>query len=171
MLNGAFMGNDCCSDTGPVLHLKEVDSIFLLKIFRKIFRKIFISQMIVEELSRYNVRSLPNNLVVKDVNNDQIVLISKKYDLDVGESSIIWLCRFLNINILLTDDLNAREVAVSLNIKPVGTMGIILRCFREKIINKKEAMIIIDNIQKISSLFITRELVSYIIKEIERFER
>ena len=160
------MGDRGCSDTGPILHLKEVESISLLKLFSQIF----ISVIVKEELFRYNVKSLPKNIKINEINNDQVILLSRKYDLDIGESSILWLCRALGIPLILTDDLNAREVASDLEIKVVGTIGIITRCFREKIISKEKAVTILKKIHDNSSLFITAELINYVTKEIKQFK-
>ncbi len=161
------MVNNACSDTSPVLHLYEINRISLLKMFSKIF----ISNLIKDELIRYKILDLPKQFEVKDVNNDQIILIAKKYDLDFGESSVIWLCKSLDIPLLLTDDLDARETAFELGIRPVGTVGIIMRGFREKIIDKNTTIGILKNLHKNSTLFITPELISFAIEEIKKFRK
>src|SRR3989344_3152861 len=101
------MANDACSDTGPVLHLHEISSDSLLKIFGKIF----VSDHIKEELLKYKIENLPKNFEVEEVNKDQVVLLAEKYGIDVAEASVIWLCKSVPIDLLLTDDLTAREVA------------------------------------------------------------
>lgn len=154
-----------CSDTGPILHLNEINQIFLLKLFSKIF----ISDYVREELLRYEVKVLPKNIELKEVNKDQVGLLVEKYGLDISECSVIWLCKSLKISLLLTDDLNARDVAKYLEIEPVGTIGIIIRCFREKIIDKKKAIGLLKKVYEDSSLFITSELINYAIKEVEKF--
>ena len=87
------------------------------------------------------------------------MLIVERYSLNIGESSVIWLNKNLKIPILLTDDLDAREVAISLDIKVVGTIGVIIRSFREDIIDENSAIQILKDMYEKSSLFVTRELI------------
>lgn len=159
------MENRVVSDTGPILHLHEINKQGLLSLFSKII----ISQIIQEELSKYRLK-INNNITIAKINNDQVAMLSQRYLLELGESSAIWLCKSLNIPLLLTDDLNAREVAQALEIKPVGTLGIIMRGYREKIISQKEAIELLNKLHKESSLFITSELINYAIKEVKRAE-
>lgn len=159
------MENRVVSDTGPILHLHEINKQGLLSLFSKII----ISQIIQEELSKYRLK-INNNITIAKINNDQVAMLSQRYLLELGESSAIWLCKSLNIPLLLTDDLNAREVAQALEIKPVGTLGIIMRGYREKIISQKEAIELLNKLHKESSLFITSELINYAIKEVKRVE-
>ncbi|MAG19915.1 hypothetical protein CL618_00595 [archaeon] len=161
------MVNKVCADTGPILHLQEINKVKLLKIFKKIF----ISKYVKEELSKYKIEKLPKNFELEKINKNQVALITTKYNLDIGESSIIWLCKSLNIPLILTDDLDAREIAKHLDLKPIGTIGIIVRCFREKIINQKESIKILKEIYDESSLFVTSELINYAVSEIKKFSR
>ena len=159
------MANDACSDTGPILHLTEIGKINLLHCFKKIL----ISKLIEEELLEHNVQKFSKNISVEDVNKDQTVLLAEKYDLDIGESSIIYLCKKLRISLMLTDDLDARAIAIHLDLKPMGTLGVVMRAYRDNIINQKEAIDILNGIYKTSSLFVTKELIDYAAGEIKNY--
>ena len=161
------MENETCSDTGPILHLYEVNQISLLNLFSKIF----ISSCIKEELLRHKIERLPKNVELQNINKDQVALLSERYSLDDGEASVIWMCKSFNIPILLTDDLNAREVAKSLDITSVGTIGIIIRNFREKKISREDAARALKDIFDNSSLFITSQLINNAIDEIKKFKQ
>jgi len=160
------MVNESCSDSGPLIHLNEINSLRLFKIFPKVY----VTNLIIDEINKYGIK-LSKKFVICEINNDQILLISEKYGLDIGESSIIWLCKSLNISIFLTDDLEAREVAEFLGLNPVGTIGIILRSFREGDITKKETINLLKKLHQSSSLFVTSSLIEYSIKEVERYNR
>lgn len=162
-----MVNDNACTDTGPILHLQEINQLSLLKIFSKIFISVYIK----EELLKYKIEKLPRNFKLESVNKDQVALLAERYSLDIGESSVIWLSKSLKIPLLLTDDLNVREIAKYLGIKPVGTVGIIMRCFREKLITQKKAIEILKEIHKKSSLFITSELINYAINEIKKFDK
>ena len=159
------MANDACSDTGPIIHLHELDHLFLLKVFSKVL----ITHYIKEELLKHKIKILPKNIEIKTVNKDQVALINQRYDLDIAESSVIFLSKSLKISIFLTDDLDAREAAIDLNLKPVGTVGIIARCFRDNIISKQAAIKLLTDVYNKSSLFVTSQLIKYTINEIEHF--
>jgi|SRR3989338_2016047 len=161
------MESEACSDSGPIIHLDEIKKLSLLNIFSKVI----ISTIIREELLKYNIENLPENISINSINKDQIILLSEKYSLDIGESSVILLCKALKISLMLTDDLDARGAAKQLDLEPVGTIGIVLRCFREDILNKVEAIKIVKDIYDNSSLFITSDLISYVIKEINGYEK
>jgi len=70
----------------------------------------------------------------------------------------------------LTDDLDARTVANVHGVEAHGTVGIILRAFREKIISKEKAIEKLNGLYAISSLFITKDLIDHIVKSINEFE-
>jgi predicted nucleic acid-binding protein len=161
------MGSEACSDTGPILQLRELGHIHLLRLFSKIL----ITHNIKEELDRHKVKGFPKNVETKAVNKDQVALISQRFNLDMAESSGIFLSKSLKIPIFLTDDLEAREAAISLNLKPVGTIGVIIRCFRDKMISKHEAIIMLNEVYDKSSLFVTSQLIKYAIQEIKKFKR
>ena len=160
------MAGKACSDTGPILHLHEIKELFLLKVFDKVF----ISTNIKEELLKYEIENLSGNIVLKKINNDQTALLAERYGLDIGESSVIWLCKSLDVFLLLTDDLTAREAAIELELKPVGSVGIIVRCFREKTITSRRAIDSLRLLQAKSSLFITTELINYAVAEVKKFK-
>jgi len=161
------MENRAVSDTGPILHLHEINKAQLLGLFSRVI----ISNIVKEELTKYNIMTLSKNIEIAPINKDQTALISQKYSLELGESSVIWLCKSLNIPLLLTDDLDAREGAESLGIRPVGTIGIILRGYREKIISQEETILLLQNLHQNSSLFITSELISLAISELKTFRK
>ena len=158
------MANEAVSDTGPILHLHEINKIVLLSVFQKVL----ISQIIKEELTSHGVSVLPKNIKIEAINKDQTLLLAQRYDLELGESSGIWLCKSLKINLFLTDDLDAREVASALELKPVGSLGIIIRSYREKLIAQKEAISLIHALHENSSLFVTGRIVNYTIAELKK---
>tara|TARA_Y100000310_G_scaffold339908_1_gene434066 strand:+ start:1496 stop:1987 length:492 start_codon:yes stop_codon:yes gene_type:complete len=160
------MENEVCSDTGPILHLNEINQTHLLNIFNKIF----ISAQIKEELQKYNISKLYRNIKLININKDQVALIAERFNLDIGESSTIYLAKSLKKPVILTDDLYAREVSKSLDLKPVGTIGIILRSYRQKLITKEKTIKILIDLHKNSTLFVTDNLIKYAIDEVNKFK-
>ena len=160
------MGSSACSDTSPILHLHELSNSDLLGIFNKVY----ISDIVKSELLGHKVNP-GRKIMIKNANKDQTALLSKKYGLDLGEASILALCKALQVSIMLTDDLDAREAAKQLDIQPAGTVGIILRCYREKKINFNRAKKLLLELSSKSSLFITSGLIAYAINELEIYRK
>ncbi len=168
MSNGDFMANKAVSDTGPIIHLKELDLISCLKIFDKIM----IPEEVNNELRKRGIAKLKSISIVP-LKKDFMNLVKKLVNADglgFGESQAIALTIQERADYFLTDDLDARNTAREQNLEVHGTIGIILRAFRDKIINKKEAIEKLRNIKELSTLFITSDIIQKIISEIDSFK-
>jgi hypothetical protein len=163
------MGNKVVSNTGPLLHLDEVG----LSIALKIFRDIYIPPEVKKELKKHKVKIIKKVKVIalKSKFNDVAKILTDKYDLDLGEAQAIALALQERVDYFLTDDLDARTVSDVHNIEVHGTVGIILRAYREKIIKKEIAAKKIIELYSTSSLFITKALVEHILKSINDYKR
>ena len=160
-------------DTSPLIHLNEVGLLRVLKLFKVIF----IAGEVVEELSKNRalhaeVKQVMNikPLQLKSTYKDMSKLMIEKYGIDFAESSSIALSIQEKTGLFITDDLDARTVAKSLNIEVHGTLGLIARAYREKIISEETAIGKINELHEKSSLFITKDLVERIIKDIKSYK-
>ena len=165
------MANKVISDTGPLIHLSEIDLIKALDAFKEIY----IPEEVNNELKRNRIdKNVFNNVKIANLGpkfKDVAEIMVNKFSLDLGEAQAIALSLQEKADYFLTDDLGARTVANAHNIEAHGTVGIILRAFREKIINKKLALEKINELYTSSSLFITRNLINQIIKSINEFKK
>ena len=165
------MASRVVSDTGPLMHLAEID---LIKAFDA-FQEVYAVQEVIIELKRNKVKDdvfrkiKPVNLEPKF--KDVAEILVNKFSLDLGESQSIALALQEKVAYFLTDDLDARTVANVHGIEAHGTVGIILRAFRENIISKKIAIKKVNELYAMSSLFITKELVEQVIKSIKDFRK
>ena len=163
------MENSAVSDTGPILHLAEIDFSNAFDTFSKVI----IPDEVSSELKRNKV-GIPKNIKIAQLKKefkDKVKVLTNQYNLDSGEAEAISLIMQEKSDYLLTDDLEARQVAKEFNIDVHGTAGIILRAFRDKIIDKKTALIKIVELKNKSSLFITQDLINEIIKAINAFSK
>jgi len=166
---------EAVSDSGPLIHLSEINQFKALEIFKKV--------LITPEIqTEINAKEAPGKkeveksklIEIKNLNaksKDFTRFLCSKYYLHLGESSAIALIRQEDIEFFLTDDLGARLVANHYNIKAHGCLGILTRAFREKKISKKEVIIALQNLKDKSSLFITSNIISMVIKEIEEYKK
>ena len=91
------------SNTGPLLHLSEIN---LTTIFR-LFKHAFIPSVVAEELRKYNVHvpSSVNVLPLSAEGKDHVKVLANQYDLDEGEAAAIALALQEKAQVFLTDDL------------------------------------------------------------------
>jgi predicted nucleic acid-binding protein len=161
------MENKAVSNTGPIIHLSEIN---LINAFN-IFREILTPDEVVSEL-RKNKINIPKSIKVKSLKGewkDLVKILTNQKDLDLGESCAISLSLQEKVNYFLTDDLDARIVAKEYLLEVHGTIGIILRAYREKLIDKKTAIEKVTELKTKSSLFITQDLIDNIISSINSF--
>src|SRR3989338_7075731 len=144
MSNGAYMVkiDKAVFDTGPFLHLHEVHALSALEIIQEKN----ITQEIKNELERHSVP------------------LDKVKSLSIKQLSI----RSKNIAKIIIE---AREVAKRFHLIVHGTLGILLRAFREKQISKKDAIALVKKLSSESTLFLTSDLVDWILKEIEAYKQ
>jgi hypothetical protein len=153
------------SDTGPILHLCEISLLSALDIFSRII----IPYEVNDELKKYNI-----NFKRLDILNlgakykDRAFQLVNEFDIDLGEAEALSLFLQEKPDLFLTDDLNARAVANAYGIEAHGSVGIILRAYKEKIIKKQTAIKAVTALYEDSSLFITKDIIGYIISEIEK---
>jgi len=156
-------------DTGPLIHLDEIKLVKCLELFKNIY----IPNEVNEELKR-NKTYITKKIKIINLEGkfkDFAKILFDKYSLDLGESQAIALTLQEKAEYFFTDDLDAREVSKNYNIKTHGTAGIILRAFRERIINKEMAIKKINELYEKSSLFITKEIINQIINTINEFNK
>ena len=163
------MASKAVSDTGPILHLNEINLIEALDSFKKIY----IAEEVKNELmnNKVNVPKSISLINIKPQFKDVAEILVNKFSLDLGESQSIALALQEKVEYFLTDDLDARTVANVHGIEAHGTIGIILRAFREKIISKETAIKKINELYTVSSLFITKDLINQIITSINEFKK
>ncbi len=156
-------------DTGPFIHLNEVDQFKLLALFKEIN----IPNEVADELGhiRPNVQKMKNVLIksLEPKNKDYTKYILEQYDIQLGEAAAISLAKQQKIGLFFTDDLGARETGTLFGLEVHGTLAIVTRSLRESSITKKDAITIISRLYDDSSLFLSRDLRDWAIKEIEKF--
>lgn len=153
------------SNTGPIIHLSEIDLITALNVFDEIY----ICEEVKKELKEKRIKSTIKTLNLKGKFKDVSDILVNKFFLDLGEAQSIALALQERVNYFLTDDLEARTVANAHGLEAHGTVGIILRAFREKIINKEIALNKVNDLYDKSTLFITKDLIEKVIKSMKEF--
>jgi len=155
------------ADAGPIIHLSEIKRLDALNIFNKIFVPPTVSKEI-RKLSKSVSLLRLQKLGIKEKN--LAAWIAVRYELDIGEAEAIAICKTKKIKLLLTDDLDARIAAESEGLEAHGSIGILLRAFREEILSNSQTIKSLQNLESESSLFITHSLIQQAIKAVKKYE-
>jgi predicted nucleic acid-binding protein len=107
---------------------------------------------------------------VGDPATDVTLKIVKSTQLHRGELECLTLCRELGLSLLLTDDLAARDAAKSLGITPVGSLGVVVRSHMAGLLSLKDAESCLEDLYRVSSLFVTHAIVELAIEQLRRPE-
>lgn len=160
--------NSSVSDSGPIIHLLEVGA---LPVFL-VFKEVLIPPEVSNETSQHKARIMNLRLVQLRASAKDLARIGvTEYRIGLGEAEAIALALQEKIDLFLTDDLAARGVAKAYGLEPHGSLGIILRAFREGKLSKEVAVEKVALLYEHSSLFITKDLVNWIIREIEGYHK
>jgi predicted nucleic acid-binding protein len=154
--------NIIVTDSGPIIHLSQINTDFAWKIFSKIN----VPDIVHLEITKF---SLPGSNIFKDrrfkINTSNKIILEKaknlhkKYKMGKNDSIIFAHAKSLKANLLLTDDLELRELASKAKIKPVGSVGILYRSFIEGYCDIKQLFKHLDSLFTKSSLYITKDLI------------
>ena len=159
------MASEAVTDTGPVIHLTEVKAV---KSFR-VFSRAFVPLAVREEFEKLG--ALPDFLVAVNLSPREkqlAVLFSAKYKLGLGESEAIILAKRLKA-VFLTDDLQARIMAQAHGIETHGTIGLLLRAFRESLLTEKQVITALEALLEKSTIFVTVRLVQEAKKAVQDY--
>ena len=158
-------------DAGPFIHLQEIKQVSLLQISKLVLT----TEEILEECKNIRDSLTKQKYIQKKElmpqSKDFAKYILEQYSLDLGESTGIALCRQEQVKLFFTDDLDAREVSKKIGLSPHGTLGIILRALREKMLIKQEAKRSVHALYTQGTLFFTKELLDWTIKQIDTFKQ
>lgn len=134
-------------DTSPLISFAIINQLGLLE---KLFPTIIVPQAVSEEIAREKSRE--ENVRVSDFIKNRVSYPKEqnklKAKLGKGETEAINLCIELEVELLIIDDKKAKNAAESLNIKCIGTLGVLtlakkkglikeLRTYFKKLIENK----------------------------------
>jgi len=145
-------------DTGPLIHLGQVECLKALETVLEIL----VPEEVVRELHRKP--ALPPNCSVTALSGkskDLARILGDRYGVGPGESAAIALARQAGIRLLFIDDLEAREVAKEVGLGPHGSLALVTRAYRERVLNRSQALDCIERLHAQSSLYLTSDLVAW----------
>lgn len=148
------------ADTGPLIHLAEIDSLELLSAFDSLY----IPETVYAELEAGGVPISLNEIEYEHVVPSESR--SHSTELDSGEAAAI-LVAMERGAVLLTDDLDARKVATNEGVQVHGSVGVIALGYSRGLLESDEAGARMRALQRETSLFVTDGVVERGIRMLE----
>jgi predicted nucleic acid-binding protein len=139
------------ADTGPLIHLDEIDALHLLSVVDEVL----IPQTVYEELEAGTVPSALDYIEYELVEAEDTGLT---VELDPGETAALAVAVERSA-VLLTDDLAAREAAKNSNVEVHGSIGVIVLAYTRGELTKSNAAELMRALQTETSLFISDAVV------------
>ena len=167
------MLNAVCN-SGPLIHLAQINLLKTFKIFQELIipRSVFGEVTISGKPGEVEIRSL-KNLKTVDISKDELREIAKLkrrlkgWRLSQPELEAIYLSRRTN-RMFLTDDLDAREAAESIGIEVHGSVGIIVRAFKERMLTLEETVRGLNDLYEKSRLFVSKTIIDEAIRAVRK---
>lgn len=141
------------SDTTPIISLLKINRLDLLE---KSFGEILIPHAVYEELTsdkRFTeeaktVKNASYIKVVSVLNPNAVRILRMATGLDQGESEAIVLTDERKADLLLMDEVKGRAISGQMGITVMGTVGLLVSAYEDKLISSEEAKKYIDDLRK-----------------------
>ena len=162
------------SNTSPLIYLAKLNK---LELVRELFNKIIIPKEVYDEVIKGKEEKYFDAIKIENsVKNGLIevkeITIGKELkefapEIDIGELSVIQLALKLKPEMILIDDASARAIAESFGFNVKGTLYVLLKGFRKKMIDKKQIKILLNDIVT-AGFRISSELYGGVLEEIDK---
>lgn len=141
------------SDTTPIISLLKINRLDLLE---KLFGEVLIPKSVYEELTadkrfEEEAKTVKNTPYIKSVsvsNPEAVRILRMATGLDQGESEAIVLTDELKADLLLMDEAKGRTISGQMGLTIMGTIGLLIGAYEDKIITSEETRMCIDNLQR-----------------------
>ena len=156
-------------DSGPLIHLDELESLYLLGDFdpvlvpKQVWQEVALHRP--DALKNFEIRLEKVGVVVSS--EPAFQTLARSLSLDLGEQAALSLMRIHPQSIFITDDAAARLAAVALGYSVHGSIGILIRAIRRRQKPLEEVIKILREIPVQSTLHIRTRLLQEIIAQLE----
>lgn len=129
------------SDTTPIISLLKANRLDLL---RKLYGKVLIPNAVYKELTE-NITFAKEAKIIKDIdyltvvaveNEKSVSVLRNVTGLDAGESEALIMYDEQKADLLLMDEHKGRSVAKQLNVRHIGTVGVLLLAYDKGMIQQ-----------------------------------
>lgn len=154
------------ADTGPLIHLAEIDCLPLLAIFAPLHIPAGVWREAERPATIRSEVTFATHHVLPPVEVAELTTDKGLDKLQLAERECLLLCSKLDVSLLLTDDLAVRKAAQALGLTPIGSLGIIARAHRMGRISIDAAERHLRGLYTVSSLFVTPTIVDLAVERL-----
>lgn len=159
------------SDTTPLISLMKADSLQLLE---PLFKEVLIPEAVFAELTAnpkhrqeaVQIESSPFIRVVTVKESKAVNILQRTSGLDLGESEAIIYADDAKADVLLMDEAKGRQVAKSMGLQIMGTIGVLLFAYEEKLISGANVELALNKMKE-ASIHIGEDLINYAMSKID----
>lgn len=162
-------------DTGPPLHLHQIGCLQLLRIFKAVM----VSGQVKKELEGfgtwyylYNEKGI--SIEQETIAEDEIIEELNRWkgkELHKTDISVLVLARRIADPLILTDDLKLRKAIESLGREVIGSVGVLIRSYKEKMLTNEELRKSVCLLFNDSSLYLSSAFRGRVLKLVEELEK
>jgi predicted nucleic acid-binding protein len=148
-------------DAGPLIHLDELGRLDFFRCFDEILVPAEVWSEACRHRPKLRLAALPNATVLEPAPppSERLLRELEHFNLDPGESAALsWLDR-LGGGRMVSDDGDARDAAIKLGFKIVGTLGLIIMAHRRTFVSGDEARALFDRIKTDTTLHASTGLI------------
>ena len=139
------------SNATPLIYLAKADQLSLL---HDMFKEIMIPQAVYREVVIQGIQREENDAFRLDeaIKNGwlQVRSIKERYQVKLsihpGEAEVISLAREMHIKTILMDDIKARTAAEMAGLSPKGTLWLLLKAVKRKVLNFDRFLVTLEDI-------------------------
>ena len=160
------------SDTTPLISLMKAD---LLHVLKPLFQEVLIPEAVYFELTTNpafadEAEQIRHSSFIKAVavkEKKAVDVLQRSSGLDLGESEAIIYADDVKADALLMDEVKGRQVARAMGIYIMGTVGVLVYAYEEKVLSSAEVKIALDKLKQ-SNRRISNDLIQYALSKIEQ---
>lgn len=166
-------------NASPLIYLGKLGKLELLKL---LFNEVFTTKEVRTEVLR--LESAPEQvglteafnswLKIKEPQNQSLIKEFEKLQIHKGEASIIVIAKELQSEIenivVIIDDLAAREIARTMGMTITGTIGILLKRVKEKLMTVKQCKELLSRLNRETEFRMTIKVYTRMLEYLERLE-
>jgi predicted nucleic acid-binding protein len=154
------------ADAGPLIHLDELHCLELLGDFAEVW----VPRAVWREVERHRPLALHSAGVLwmrcSPPPSEKVDALAVLYSLHAGERAALSLCMEFPKAILLSDDTAARLAAKTLTVAAHGTLGLLVRAIRRRLLSKAQVLALLRQLPERSSLHIRPGLLAEVTQQV-----
>lgn len=160
------------SDTTPLISLMKAEALAILE---PLFNEVLIPDAVFSELTTNpdfsdeaeTIRSCSFIKIVTVKEQQSVELLQRATGLDLGESEAIIYADSIKADVLLMDETRGRQVARTMGIYYMGTIGVLLFAYEEKVLSASDVVEILNRLKN-ANRHISEDLIQYAISKINK---